>query len=420
MSNDGILSQEEIDALLKGAGGANEENPSADGPQSNETLTDVEIDALGEIGNISYGSSATALSTILSQRVEITTPRVRVMSKETLLEEFNTPYVVLEVEFTEGLLGNNLMVLKIRDALIIANIMMGGDGQVNEEEELTELHLSAVQEAMNQMMGSAATAMASMYQRVVNISPPRARVVNMQLESDQLNLEDWLVCIGFNLRVGNLIDSTIMLLLPLSFAKEMVSLLLAGNSGAAPSETPSTPSQEATSAEPAPQPMAATAPTQTTAAAQAAAASEPSNGVAPPPPPPPAQEPVGMAGPYGQPGATYGVTPPQSQMHVPVQKPEFTPLVEQRTREEVQNLDLLLDIPLQISVELGRTKKTIKDILELSSGSVIELDKLAGEPVDIYVNQKLIALGEVVVIDENFGVRITNILDPRERLQRLK
>src|SRR5690606_37125629 len=149
MSNDGILAQEEIDALLSRSGEATEDR----GQSADMQLTEVEKDALGEIGNISYGSSATALSTILSQRVEITTPRVSVLSKEELLEEFNIPYVVLEVEFTEGLVGNNLMVLKIRDALIIANIMMGGDGQVGEDEELTDLHLSAVQEAMNQMMG---------------------------------------------------------------------------------------------------------------------------------------------------------------------------------------------------------------------------------------------------------------------------
>lgn len=420
MSNDGILSQEEIDALLSRSGEATEDR----GQSADMQLTEVEKDALGEIGNISYGSSATALSTILSQRVEITTPRVSVLSKEELLEEFNIPYVVLEVEFTEGLVGNNLMVLKIRDALIIANIMMGGDGQVGEDEELTDLHLSAVQEAMNQMMGSAATAMASMYQRVVNISPPRARIVNIQLEGDQLHLEDWVVRIGFNLRVGDLIDSTIMLLLPLSFAKEMVSLLLSGTS-ADPSPTSQTTQ---------PSPQSAAAPQQAEplgSSAYAAPASGAGSGgtqsyttdasTISATPTSAAQPTMASAPAYGTSGPAYGAPtpPPQSNMHVSVQKPEFTPLFEQKTSGEVQNLDLLLDIPLQISVELGRAKKTIKDILELSPGSVIELDKLAGEPVDIFVNQKLIAHGEVVVIDENFGVRITNILDPRERLKRL-
>jgi len=436
MSNDGILSQEEIDALLSRSGELADEEKPDKSPGAEMQLSDVEKDALGEIGNISFGSSATALSTILSQKVEITTPRVRVMSKEELLQEFNTPYVVLEVEFTEGLLGNNLMILKIRDALIIANIMMGGDGQVDENQELTELHLSAVQEAMNQMMGSAATAMASMYNRVVNISPPRARVVNIQQESDQLDLEDWLVQIGFSLRVGNLIDSTIMLLLHLSFAKEMVSLLISG-SGGQESKTP----QHATDTRPGQQPALVQTPPQSaqgpTYAEQPASmtymAASSGSGYADPgmvqqgaPAYAAAQAAYGQAAAaYGQGGGSYaqgsyGQMPPQrNDVQIPVQKPEFTPLIQQTAQPEVRNLDLLMDIPLQISVELGRTKKTIKEILELSSGSVIELDKLAGEPVDIYVNHQLIARGEVVVIDENFGVRITTILDPRERLQRL-
>lgn len=403
MSHDGILSQEEIDALLNQSGEISDTESLASAAQ----LTEVEMDALGEIGNISYGSSATALSTILSQRVEITTPQVRVLSKEALMEEFNTPYVVLEVQFTEGLLGNNLMVLKIRDALVISNIMMGGDGQVNEEEELTELHLSAVQEAMNQMMGSSATAMASMYQRVVNISPPRARIVNIQQESDQLDLEDWLVRIGFRLRVGTLIDSTIMLLIPLSFAKEMVSLLMSPSTVSADTE-------QAAAKEVLTAPENLAAPTSSVAvqsepdrqkAASASGETKFSTD----------HSPDGLQAPVS--GSPSHLS--QSDPQIPVQKPEFTPLFAQKSQVEAQNLDLLLDIPLQISVELGRTKKMIKEVLELAPGSVIELDKLAGEPVDIYVNQKLIARGEVVVIDENFGVRITNILDPRERLRSL-
>jgi flagellar motor switch protein FliN/FliY len=406
MSHDGILSQEEIDALLNQSGETSDSETLA----SEAQLTEVEIDALGEIGNISYGSSATALSTILSQRVEITTPQVQVISKERLLEEFNTPYVILQVEFTEGLLGKNLMVLKIRDALVIANIMMGGDGQVNEEDELTELHLSAVQEAMNQMMGSSATAMASLYQRVVNISPPQARVVNMQQESDQLDLEDWLVRIGFRLRVGTLIDSTIMLLIPLSFAKEMVSLLISPSSASTVSEVTAATEVPAAPAGAQAEPASSASMHAEASARQKATAVSSEAGYSTNHSP-------------GELRASASGSPShQSQgetQQIPVQKPEFTPLFEQKSQVETQNLDILLDIPLHISVELGRTKKMIKEILELAPGSVIELDKLAGEPVDIYVNQKLIARGEVVVIDENFGVRITNILDPRERLRNI-
>ena len=105
---------------------------------------------------------------------------------------------------------------------------------------------------------------------------------------------------------------------------------------------------------------------------------------------------------------------------MPVQAAQFTPLATAPVQVNEANIGLILDVPLQVTVELGRTKKSIKDILELSNGSIVELDKLAGEPVDIHVNGKLLAKGEVVVIDENFGVRITDIVSPEERAARLQ
>ncbi|MBO6235178.1 MAG: flagellar motor switch protein FliN, partial [Schwartzia sp.] len=105
---------------------------------------------------------------------------------------------------------------------------------------------------------------------------------------------------------------------------------------------------------------------------------------------------------------------------VPVQPAQFTPLATAPLQVNDANIGLILDVPLQVTVELGRTKKSIKDVLELTNGSIVELDKLAGEPVDIHVNGKFLAKGEVVVIDENFGVRITDIVSPEERAAKLQ
>jgi len=354
-----FLSQEEINALLKGF-----QESSAE-----KKLTDEEKDILGEIGNISFGTSATTLYTLLRNKVTITTPRVSVLSWDELKEEFNIPYVGVQVEYTEGLKGHNLLILKKEDALKITDLMMGGDGRI-EEGEITELHLSAVGEAMNQMIGSAATSLSTLLNKKINISPPKAFIVDFSsaLPEDIAFPEGDVVRVAFKMEVGDIIDSEIMQLIPFDFAKELVETVL----------------QQATSS--------------------AKADEKP-------------KEEKNSKGESGEEMASEKAIKKEQKVNVsPVVFQSFDEEPQQESKGEKNNLDLILDVPLTITVELGKTKKLIKDILELTEGSIIELDKLAGEPVDILANGKYIAKGEVVVIDENFGVRITDIVHPSKRI----
>ncbi|SER06588.1 flagellar motor switch protein FliN/FliY [Gracilibacillus ureilyticus] len=391
MMNDGMLSQDEIDALL-GASDSTAGDDSTSESSSLSTdqyLSSLEEDALGEIGNISFGSSATTLSTLLNQKVEITTPTITVIDKGLLKEEFPVPYVGVEVKYTEGFTGANLFILESKDAAVIADLMLGGNGEI-ENTELSEIHLSAVQEAMNQMMGTSATSMSTIFNKKVDISPPSISIMDVTEEEASKTLEaneDVVIKVSFQLKIGTLIDSKIMQLLPLPFAKELVNNLL--NSSI---------EEEPVSVQ---EPVEDAGNFNNNSAAQEQV-QEPVQHTAQQPPREPRQ--------LGQ------QTAANSEVHA-ASFTEFDDVPLQQ--EEKRNLDLLLDIPLQVTVELGRTKRTVKDILELSSGSIVELDKLAGEPVDILVNQKLIAKGEVVVIDENFGVRVTDIVSKEMRLKQL-
>jgi flagellar motor switch protein FliN len=374
--SDNMLSQEEIDALLNGT---SDNSSSIDDEQllPEEDLNSMEVDALGEIGNISFGSSATTLSTLLNQKVDITTPKTAVINRSDLYDKFPQPNVAIEVSYTEGFAGANLFVIKQSDAAIIADLMLGGDGNAPAE-EFNEIHQSAVQEAMNQMMGAAATSMSTVFSKKIDISPPSIALMDLSAGTgaDKLPEDEQLVSVSFDLKIGNLIDSSIMQLLSTEFAKDMVNELL----------------------QPAPE--------------------EPEAAVVPQQPAPSQPEPTIQEAPM----QTMQQTAPQQRPAQPapnVQQAAFTSFDTPAAppAEQPRNLDLLMDIPLKVSVELGRTKRTIKEILELSVGSVVELDKLAGEPVDIHVNDKLIAKGEVVVIEENFGVRVTDILSQTDRLK---
>jgi flagellar motor switch protein FliN/FliY len=370
--SEGMLSQEEINALFN-------QTEASKKLSIDDFMSPMEQDALGEIGNISLGSSTTALSTLLNQRVEITTPTLSIIEHNRIEEEFPTPHVAVYVDYTIGFRGKNLLVIKENDAKIIANLMMGGDG-THFEEELSELHLSAVQEAMNQMMGSAATSMSTMFNQKVDISPPSISVIDFQQDKLESFEEDILIKVSFRLKVGDLIDSSMMQLIPLSFGKEMIQQILVPEE-AAPTRVPIEEKVEQT-------PVISSAP------------SVKNQPVAPP--------------------QTYGSAEPIIS-NANVQKVEFSTFAQPpATASQPGNLDMLLDIPLGITVELGRTEMEIRKILELGPGSIIELDKLAGEPVDILANQKLIAKGEVVVIEENFGVRITDIISPVDRLSKLR
>ncbi|MED1749414.1 MULTISPECIES: flagellar motor switch phosphatase FliY [Bacillus] len=374
MENNGSkLSQDEIDALLKGG--------SNDDIEPDTLLSAMEQDAIGEIGNISFGSSATALSTLLNQKVEITTPTVTVIQKSKLNEEFPHPYVAIEVNYTEGFSASNLLVIQQTDAAVIADLMMGGDG-TNADPSLSEIHLSAVQEAMNQMMGSAATSMSTVFNKKIDISPPRVELLDVKEGegTDRIPAEEMLVKVSFRLTIGELIDSNIMQLYPITFAKDLIAELTVPTQEEEPvQETPVSAPEPHQAA-----PQAQSAPVQQAAPPKRQAKQKPA-------------EPVNVA---------------------PVEFEAFSE--PQHSTSQLGNLDMLMDIPLSITVELGRTQRSVKEVLELSAGSVIELDKLAGEPVDILVNKRIVAKGEVVVIDENFGVRVTDILSQSERLSNLK
>lgn len=405
MTNKDYLSQEEIDALLNN----NSADAAAGEPVIEDYLSLLEQDALGEIGNITFGSAATALSGLLGKKVDITTPKVSVVLKEQLIEEFPKPHVAVHVNYVEGFNGINLLVIKSTDAKVIADLMMGGDGHIKDEDELSELHISAVQEAMNQMMGSSATSMSTIFNRFINISPPGIDILNIAKGQGKLPPDDVLIKVSFRLTIGDLIDSTIMQLLPLDFAREMVSSLLGGGSAEV------APAVEQPTAAPSPQvpPMPEQAPAYVEPPADLFAGQQPSYQQPPMPASPPPMQPPHTPAAYG---GTY-----QHQRNVNVQPVQFSALPQGGfPQADETNLNLLLDIPLKVTVELGRTHKEIKEILELSQGSIIELDKLAGEPVDILVNNKLIAKGEVVVIDENFGVRVTDIVSQWDRIQKMR
>jgi len=402
-----MLSQAEIDALLSGALSANDE-PKASGPVEPLSLTPREIDALGEIGNISMGTSATTLYTLLGQKVMITTPKVTVTTWEELSRQYPQPYVAVKVKYTNGLTGDNLLVMQEQDVKIITDLMMGGTGQIDPGTELTELHLSAISEAMNQMVGSAATSLSSMFDKRVDISPPESLLVDLSRDSDIIRFEDGrhIVKIEFSLTVGDIIDSKIMQLLPISFAKELVANLYRTGNSAPEEPKPAAAPKPSVSSRPAPTP-------------------EPQSSFPQQPQFAPQQQPQFAPQPqpiYSQPDPyAYGYSqmPHTQQSHqnpINVQPAQFQTFEMVAPALEAQNIGLLMDVPLQITVELGRTSKKIKEILEFGQGSIIELDKLAGEPVDILVNGKNIAKGEVVVIDESFGVRITDIIHPSKRL----
>lgn len=409
------LTQEEIDALLNGAASEPAASDSASNEEASSVLSDdllssMEKDALGEIGNISMGSAATTLSVLLGHKVNITTPTVSVDTMSTIQNQYPMPYLVVEVGYVIGINGNNILAIQASDASIIADLMMGGDG-LNPQEELNEIHMSAVGEAMNQMMGTVATSLSTMFNKKIDISPPKVNLIDLGAEdkiTDLVNNDEPVVKTSFRMEVDGLIDSEIMQILPLDVAKEMVSFLMGGGAEAeVQAEEAPAPAPEPAPAPAAPEPApVAAAPAPQPAAPQYAA---------PPQQPQYAAPPMGAQPVYAPPAYANNVV----SSGVPVQNAQFAPLTNEPVEVNAANISLIQDVPLQVTVELGRTKKSIREILEFSTGSIIELDKLAGEPVDIHVNGQLTAKGEVVVIDENFGVRITEIVSPIERVQSL-
>lgn len=422
--SDKMLSQAEIDALLKASPDGEPETeagqeamPEAlkDVPAGGEeagahSLQDSEKDALGEIGNICMGSASTTLSELLQQKVTITSPRVSVLTQKQLFESFTVPNVVIQVEFTSGLDGFNVLVIKLRDAMVMASLMMGGDGEVLSE-EISEIELSAASEAMNQMIGAASTSMATMFGRSVNISPPSTTVLKSPEDSDfRLPIGNEVVVVAFELKIGDLVDTEIMQVLSIETAKEQAALLWqdliepagepAGQDGGA---------VQYVSAD-----EAAVAgeednnwldkdlwPGEDSESQDQAAAAEMIEFKEPPP------------GNRDEAGRQAAAT---RQRRTNADGFTFSGL----SAAEQKKLELLLEVPLKVSVVLGRTKRPIKEVLNLTPGAIVELNSLVDEPVEVLVNGMMVAMGEVVVVNENFGVRITNIMSPEDRIRQLK
>lgn len=425
----GMLSQEEINALL--AGGAEAlsdgiEDLISAGSDTQGKLSEDEKDAIGEICNISMGTAATTLYSLVGQRVDITTPTVSCGTWDDLISGFETlPCVTLQIGYKEGLDGNNLLILREKDVKIITDLMMGGDG-TNIEGELSELHLSAIGEAMNQMMGSSSTSLSSMINKKIDILPPIAQVIELndqlQFEENAPFLNGEFVKVSFKMTIGDLVDSAMMQLFPITFAKELFNMFMSAASGDSSDSVDEDLSvgMNTMVAEPAPTAAAAAAPQP---APQMAMPEQP---VMPQQPPmgdmsqqygmPPYGMPYGMPqyaspyAPYPQPMA-YGAVqqPPQQPINVQAaQFQSFSPDIVASNQRE--NIGLIMDVPLEVTVELGRTSKSIKDILEFTPGTIIELNKIAGETVDVLVNGKYVAKGEVVVIEESFAIRVTDII----------
>ena len=335
------------------------------------------------------GTAATTLFSLVNRKVEISTPVVSVSTWDDVVANYEKPCVFIKIAYTVGLDGSNILVLKENDVKVITDLMMGGDG-TNIDGELGELHLSAISEAMNQMMGSSATSLSSMLNKMIDISPPSANVIDLSDTVDEGEIDEFLsgefVKISFKMEIGDLVDSEIMQLYPFSFAREMYESFqknMAMDSenvkeDVAPVPTPT----------PAPVPQAT---------------AQPAMG----------QQPMGQPM-MGQPmmGQPMMAQPQIMGQSVNVQPAQFSPFgAMPNGAYQPENIDLIMDVPLEVTVELGRTSKSISDILDFGPGKIIELNKLAGEPIDVLVNGKYVAKGEVVVIEESFGVRITEIIN---------
>ncbi len=369
-------------------------------------LSQQEKDALGEVGNITMGSGSTALSELLNQRVVITSPRVELMSRHEFFGNFEVPNVVIQVDFNAGLTGYNILVIKMNDAVVMADLMMGGTGEVEADENIGEIELSAASEAMNQMIGSASTSLSSMFSMPINISPPITNIWDVGKEYNLPIDDEEIVLVSFDMKIGDLLDTEIMQVMSVKTAKSQVELMMKNLLGE---------SAEVAASEAVSEPQITDAPSRDSQQSKA----EPER-------PKETREVKEEEDDWlnsdfwsekEQKQSTAQAAPiAQQQMKPSAQE---GPSVE-LSAEEKKKLELLLDVPLKVSVVLGRTKRPIKEVLALTPGAIVELSSIVDEPVEILINGTLVARGEVVVVNENFGVRITYILSTKERLMKLK
>ncbi len=417
---------------------------------SNSIFSPLEIDAIGEISNISLGSSATAISNMLDHRVDITTPSVSVVNAEDFELGSIEPAIGVEITYVTGLEGSNIMLLKMSDIKVIVDILMGTETP-DEEFELNELSLSAACEVMNQMMGAAATALSDFLGRVVNISTPQTFDLDdlEAFKNERLPVAQGpIVVVRFALDIEPSLKSEFMNVMSVELARELLGGFGLGGSDSAAEEAAPAPapapaaepepsggggvlSQEeiekmlaggGAAASPAPAPEPQVAPP-APAVAPAPAPAAPAAAQAPPAPAQPMAMPMMSPEQMAQmmqmmmPMYMAAAQPPAPQASpdpkvINTQQPTMPQLagLDQLGEEQAQNLDLIMGVPLEVTVEIGRTRKKVQDILSFAKGSLVILDKLAGDQVDLFVNGKCIARGEVVVIDDNFGIRIGEIL----------
>ncbi len=464
---DGALSQDEINALLSGMDSSDDDGAEAVGEGSNggaggavqsmeeamELLSDVEKDAVGEVANISMGSSATTLYSLVNRKVNITTPEVGFATWDNLLDQYERPCVFIQIKYTVGLDGTNILILKEHDVKVITDLMMGGDG-TNTDGELGELHLSAISEAMNQMMGASATSLSTMMNTKIDISPPEAELLDLTLVRNGEDVSPFLggvfVKISFRMQIDDLVDSSIMQLYPIDFARKVVDTFMNSQSPAEEKkeEAPVAAPSQAAGQQPPVNQMGGAPQMDMNAGANAGYGAA---GMTPQMDPNAMMNMGGMQmgamgmnpqmmnmggmqmGAMGMNpqmmnmgGMQMGMNPQMMNMGMPggaamnqqaamqninVQPAQFQSFSNGGSAIAGQeNIGLIMDVPLNVTVELGRTSKSISEILDFAPGSIIELDRIAGEPIDVLVNGKLVAKGEVVVIEECFSVRITEII----------
>ena len=440
------------------------------------------IDAIGEIFNISLGSSATAVSNMLARRVDITTPTVSVVSAKDFTLGDLQPAIGVKIDYVAGLSGSNIMLLKRSDVRAIVDILMGSTTK-DEDFEINELNMSAICEVMNQMMGAASTAMSDFLNRMVNISTPQAFEIGSldEFVEKYFPSNGMLVVVRFKFSVEDAVESEFMSALSMDLVRELLKGFgiegedvgmgaepepapapaaqpaaaaepeLSSGSGASlsqeeieklmaqnfaeeqaaqqnaspqPAVSAEQPAQPQVAATPAPQQPVAAVPAQQTPVQQPVAQAQQGVPQAMPQMSPEMQQqyaampypPYGMQMPY--PPMYY--MPPQQQA-APVPKtikttkpamPKFEEHATSLNEEQESNLDLLMSVPVDVAVEIGRTRRRVKDILNYTKGSLVVLDRLAGDRADLYVNGKCIAKGDIVVVDDNFGLRIAEIIEP--------
>ena len=414
-----------------------------------EGFGDIEMDAIGEIMNITMGSAATAVSNMLSAKVWITTPKVSIVRSEELSFPELEPSIMVRIKYTQGVSGQNVLVLKQNDVQLILNQLMGLPLEVTDDFQFDEMNISAVCEVMNQMMGASATALSEIIETTVDISTPEAIVQegstaeNMKNEMYEIAGQDHVCTVKFDLTIDGVINSEFISVLTLDLAKDMADKMMAGYNNIMDSI-------EEVEPEPAPAPAPDPAPSSGggTLSQEEIEALLNGGGAASVPEPAPAPQPAPQAMPQGMPQMPYGqpmdpnmaamygmypqgMYPQQPMMQQPMMQPQMMPQQpavnvqpvqlqnfatyqnSTLSQEQNDNLKLLMNVPLNVTVEIGSAVKKVKDILEFTQGTIIELERQAGAPVDIIVNGNLIAKGDVVVIDDNFAVRITEIIKSR-------